>query len=481
MILKITVPSKLPSVIPNNDPICHNPHRRTKKITKHKPQGATRVPLGDKTNTNRIPSDVLPQEEKYDNRTSSTMPCYPSDGPDKLPTMVATQPCGVKYSLTGDEDSFRPLPPLPTASPLQLPSFLDLSVPSSTPTSAFPIHRSTSSAPTALFCVPAEPRKRFVRKARKEVPAGPHWIPAFHHPNSPYVPWTLPVRQRILPPPSPVSLSPDESSPCSRSGALAPEPWASHSFSGSPKFSRKDKGSSSWKSFKNTIKKGVKRVVARLGKTKKVSKEPPNIQDIPRSSGDNNIMGTCTTPAAICPEPPILVDNSRSRISMASFSSSDSTTLATWLAERCTAASETAHHASGGMSIEAYEFMGSWLDLRHVDDSWVCGHQECSVHLSDGTPNAMCGHVTVFRAALPFDRPDLYKTVPQRVASTLFLSTESLIVPSRFCSLPRLPSHSFDMTAPCDTVSSPGRADAERRLPCKKSREVSMPGGWTFC
>lgn len=409
------------------------------------------------------------------------MPCYPSDGPDKLPTMVATQPCGVKYSLTGDEDSFRPLPPLPTASPLQLPSFLDLSVPSSTPTSAFPIHRSTSSAPTALFCVPAEPRKRFVRKARKEVPAGPHWIPAFHHPNSPYVPWTLPVRQRILPPPSPVSLSPDESSPCSRSGALAPEPWASHSFSDSPKFSRKDKGSSSWKSFKNTIKKGVKRVVARLGKTKKVSKEPPNIQDIPRSSGDNNIMGTCTTPAAICPEPPILVDNSRSRISMASFSSSDSTTLATWLAERCTAASETAHHASGGMSIEAYEFMGSWLDLRHVDDGWVCGHQECSVHLSDGTPNAMCGHVTVFRAAMPFDGPDLYKTVPQRVASTLFLSTESLIVPSRFCSLPRLPSHSFDMAAPCGTVSSPGRADAERRLPCKKSREVSMPGGWTFC
>lgn len=406
------------------------------------------------------------------------MPCCLSDGPDKLPTIVTTQPCGVKYSLTCDDDSFRPLPPLPTASPLQLPSFIDLSA--STPTSAF---RSTTSAPTALlFCVPAEPRKRFVRKVRKEVPAGPHWIPAFHHPNSPYVPWTLPVRQRILPPPSLVSLSPDESSPCSRSGALAPEPWTSHSFSDSPKFSRKDKVSSSWKSFKNTIKRGVKKVVAHLGKTKKVSKELSNIQDIPRSSGDNNIMGTCNTPAAICPEQSILVDNSRSRISMASFSSSDSTTLATWLAERCTAAPEVAHRASGGMTIEAYEFMGSWLDLRHGDDGWVCGHQECKLHLSDGTPNAMCGHVTVFRAAMPFDGPDLYKPVTQRVASTLFLSTESLIVPqSRFCSLPRLPSHSFDMTSPCGTGSSPGRADAERRLPCKKSREVSMPGGWTFC
>lgn len=482
VILKIAIPSnKLSSVIPNHAPIDHNPHRKSKKITKRKPQGATRVPLGDKTNSDRIvcncatlsispvdscfqqPNDVL---QKLDNPTLSNMPCYLPDELDKAPTVVATQPCGVKRSLVVDDSSFSPLPPLPTASPLQLPSFLDLSTSSSTP------HHSTSSAPTALlFCVPTEPRKRFVRKPRKEVSAGPHWIPAFHHPNSPYVPWTLPTRQRILPPPSPQSLSPDESSPCSRSGAVAPEPWTSHSFLDAPKMSRKDKVSSSWKSFKNTIKKGVKKVVAHLGKTKSVAKEPSNTQDIPRSSGDNNIIGTCNIPLPSCPE----VDDPHSRISMASFSSSDSTTLASWLTERCAAAPGIAHH----MSIEAYEFMGSWLDLRHGNNDWVCGQQECKLHLADGSPNAMCGHITVFRATMPFDGPDLDRTVPQRVTSSIFLSNETLVVPSRFYSLPRLPSQSFDMTPPCGTGSS-GRVDAGRRLLSKKSRETSMPGGWTF-
>ncbi|KAL4068224.1 hypothetical protein V8B97DRAFT_870037 [Scleroderma yunnanense] len=482
MILKIAPPSKLPSVIPNNAPINYKPHRKVKKIIKHKPQGAIRVPLGDKTNSNCIPINVLSQEEKSDHPTLLSMACCLPDEPVRLPTTVATQPCGLKCTLVGDVDPFRPLPPLPTASPLQLPSFLDLSASSSTPTSALPTQRSTLSAPTALlFCTPTEPpsRKQFKRKTQKEVAAGPHWIPAFHHPNSPYVPWTLPVRQRILPPPSPLSSSPDESSPYSRSGAVAPEPWTSHSFSDAPKILRKGKVSNTWKNFKNSIRKGVTKVVAHLGRAKKVSKEPLHSQNIPRSSVGNNITGT--NDAATCSEQLIPIDNPCPRTSLTSFSSSDSVILATWLAERCTAAPEVANSVSGGVSIEAYEFMGSWLDVRHKDDGWLCGHQGCNLHLPDGSPNAMCGHIPVFRAAMPFDSLDLHRTVTQPVTSTLFLSTESPVVPPRFCSLPRLPSQSFDMTALCRTGSSHGRADAGRRLLSKKSWEVSMPGGWTLC
>ncbi|KAG6333606.1 hypothetical protein ID866_5477 [Astraeus odoratus] len=468
MILKITAPSKLPSVIPNHS-FQHRPSANGRKLVKRKPPGSTRVPLGDKTNVDSIPTDALLQEEKPSTVLLDVPSCIPNEP-------MAVPPCEVKLSFV-DGDSFRPLPPLPSASPLHVPSFLDLATSSST-LSTSSIQASTSSAPTALlFRVPPTPtssRKRWSRKPTKEVHAGPHWIPAFHHPNSPYVPWTPSVRQRILPPPSPVSLSPDDRPPCSRSGAIAPEPWASDTLSDTSKAPKKARVPSSWKSFKNSIKKGVKKVVTRLRINKNYPKEPSEKEDMLRPTNENNTE-TCNI-LPTCPEQRSQIDNMGTRMSLASFTSSDSTALTAWLAERCSAALEVADDIPGGMSIVEYELMGSWLDLDRGDIDWVCGHQGCELHLPDGSPNDVCEHTMVFRAAMPFNPPDLQKTTAQPIARPLILSAAPRVLPLRFSSLPRLPSESFDMTPPPPRV----RTNAGQCLSSKASRELSMPGGWTF-
>ncbi|KAI6044995.1 hypothetical protein EDC04DRAFT_2637957 [Pisolithus marmoratus] len=443
IILKISLPSKVSPVIPNS-PTSHEPYREVEKIPRRKSRVVARVALGNKTNSNSVSTKTTP-EGRLEDPALLVAPCCKPPNLDKAPSMKAPL----------DYDSYRPLPPLPSASPLQLPSFLDLSTVPSTPSTQTRCQGPASSVPTAvLFRVPPTPtssRKRLARKSKKEVSFGPHWIPAFHHPNSPYVPWTPSVRERILPPPSPTSISSAGEPFCSRSGAVAPEPWTSSTFSDRPKeVPRATRVAKSWMNIRDNIKNRVKKVAACLGRAKKASKDAKRSSVAPRTTQmhkPDHLEGDGPLP----------------RASLASFPSSDSIALTTWLTERCgTATGVPSRDAPRGMSIEEYELIGSWLDLREGEHEWVCGHQGCDLHLPDGSPNAM--------------------TVARPITSLAILSAESLIVPSRFCSLPRLPSQSFEMTSvSCHAGNKCGMTDAERCLPGKKSREFSMPGGWTFC
>ncbi|KAF8844097.1 hypothetical protein BDN67DRAFT_1008526 [Paxillus ammoniavirescens] len=483
MILKISAPSKLPTII-SNHPLDHDPYIKLKKLKKAKPQRASRPPLADKTSFNNVALNPPPTETVI-NPMLLNVPCCPTSEVKVLTAKDATPPRVGRSPA--DTNSFRPLPPLPSASTLQLPSFLNFSTQSLTPPAEPQPRRSTSSLPASvLFRVSSTPvssrRRVVIRKTKnKKVYEGPHWIPAFHHPNSPYVPWTSAARLRILPLPSPLS-PPLSTSPVlppffSRSGAVAPEPWASDISSEIHKKSAKEKLSSSWKSFKNSVKNGVKNVVTHLGKSRKCLKKPYNSQDIPRTrDGTDTITAHKFNMTSIAS--PSLPLRPVSSCSLASFASSDSKTLSTWLAERRTTAPEVADDSAGEMSVEEYELMGSWLDLRHNDREWVCGVNGCDLHTSDGSPNVMCDHFKVFRTAMPFDSADLLVAPTQPREPSPSFSSE-ILAPLRFSSLPRLPSQSFNIVSACK--EEPGvYPNAERCLTSKKSRELSMPGGWTF-
>ena len=379
--------------------------------------------------------------------------------------------------------SFRPLPPLPSASTLQLPSFLNFSSQSLDSLADPSPRRSTASLPaSALFRVSSSPvpssRRVVIRKTKNsKVFEGPQWIPAFHHPNSPYVPWSSPVRRRILPPTSPLPPSPlSLSSPRIRSGAVAPEPWASSTFSQAHYTSRKERLSSSWKNFKHSVKKGVKTVISHLGKSTKSLKTPCTGQDMLRTYDDIDTAIVQPHLSSDAMRATLFKAHSRSsRDSLASLVSSDSKTLTAWLAERRATASCVADNIPLEMSVEEYELMGSWLDLRHCDGGWLCGIQDCDMHSAGGSPCAASEFPHGLCTAMPFDSAGLLSTIPRPPAWPFPLGPHS--APPRFYSLPRLPCQSFDIHS-AQEVEQTTLKNAGRCL--TRCRELSMPGGWTF-
>ncbi|KAF9243946.1 hypothetical protein BU15DRAFT_59771 [Melanogaster broomeanus] len=401
MILKISAPSKLPTILSNHT-LDHDPCINAKKLKKCKPQRANRPPLADKTSSNQA-ALFPPTKETVISPMVLTISCCPASESLAPPEKPQTQ-----HSTS--------------------------SLPAST------LFR-TSSTPVSSH------RRVVIRKSKNnKVYEGPHWIPAFHHPNSPYVPWTPSVRQRILPPSSPQSSSPVFPSPdLSRSGAIAPEPWASDTFSDIPKKSAKEKLSSSWKSLKHSIKKGVKN---------------------PRHAA---IHATNTVPLSytysIRHPPPARTfpPDLRAHAPATRWHHSsppDSKTLANWLTDRRTTAPEVADDSPEEMSVEEYELMGSWLDLRLGDGEWICGVKDCELHAPDGSPNVMVEHFKMFQTAMPFDSPDLLLTRTQP--------------------RPPLPSFSSDVLA---TPSRGGNTRLPERGEMFNKQEIprlSMPGGWTF-
>ena len=385
-------------------------------------------------------------------------------------------PSPPKVPCSPDVPFFRPLPPLPSASALHLPSFLDLST-QSLDALADPLpRRSATSLPaSALFRVSPSPvpsSRRAARKTRNnKVIEGPQWIPAFHHPNSPYVPWSSPVRRRILPPTSPLPPSPlTLSSPRIRPGAVAPEPWASSTFSQAHDKSRKERLSRSWKSFRNSVKDGVRTAVSHLGRSTKPLRTLCTGQDMLRTYDDTNTAFVQPHVSPDAMQAPSVEAHSRgSHDSLASFVSSDSRTLAAWLAERRATATRVSDGIAVEMSVEAYELVGSWLDLRHRDEGWLCGIDDCDVHTVGGSPCAVNEYANGLRTAMPFDSADLLSAVhpPPSVSARPF-PLGPFSAARQFHSLPRLPCQTFDIHS---------TLEAER---CMGRRELSMPGGWTF-
>jgi len=480
MVLKISAPSKVTSAI-SKCALDSEPYVKVKKVQKRKARRTCRPPLTDKTFVNnavagtplnsQLKSLERPTVEKPRGQQESLFP------PNEPVTRVTRS--------QHDIESFHPLPPLPSASTLQLPSFLNFS----TTHSLFPSSHANQCPPKSSRSLPASTlfrrssshvsvRRVVIRKTKNaKVYEGPQWIPAFHHPNSPYVPWSSPTRRRILLPLIPESpISPL----CSRSGAVAPEPWGSHSTTEIQ--TNAEKRSSSWKNFMGSVKsglRGAKRVVSRIGNVQKFSRRRADLSTTnwgaDPSTGYSVVFAE--SPSLTSPSPQT-ENASSSRVSLGSLVSSDSTTLAAWLAERHTTSGTS--RECPGMSIEEYEMMGSWLDLRRGNGDWVCGVRDCDVHTPDGSVGALRHEQRVFRTAMPFDATDHHEPlkIPVPKKMTLPVSPVDSPTPLPFCSLPQLPSRSSAMSP--KVLETLGNPSVERLLMSKKSRELDMPGGWTF-
>ncbi|KAG2146555.1 uncharacterized protein EDB93DRAFT_1337543 [Suillus bovinus] len=487
MILKISAPSKFTSAVSTCN-LDGEPYLKVKKVKKRKAQRVSRPPLADKTlsavNYDSIQLPHAPGSSKIQFK-SLEKPAAAEKPREERQNLVPPDPPVTRVNrLQCNIESFRPLPPVPSASTLQLPSFLNFSTTHSL-TSPSPAsqcrNKSSRSLPASILfrqssSHTSSTRRVVVRKTKnKKVYEGPHWVPAFHHPNSPYVPWSPAVRQRILPPLMPESpISPLYS----RNGAVAPEPWCSHSTTETqPNVERR---SNSWKSLKKSVKSGlksVKSVVSRIGKIPKLSYGRSDLKTTNRnndpvpSAGDYIVVAR--NPSPVCPGSPIN-DISASRASLGSLVSSDSVALTAWLAERHTFNTSC---DSRGVSVEEYEMMGSWLDLHVGDGERVCGALDCDVHIPNGSPDALCHRLRDFLPVVPVDA-NVNEAVKAPVPMKTSLPVSTLnpnSLPRPFHSLPQLPSQAFVMSTM--TLDDP---NVERFLMSKKSRELSMPGAWAF-
>ncbi|KAG1867863.1 hypothetical protein DFJ58DRAFT_723735 [Suillus subalutaceus] len=394
MVLKISAPSKIASAV-STCTLDGEPYLKVRKVKKRKAERAFRPPLVDKT----LPavnhaSIQLPHAPSKIQRKSLEKSVAVEKPPEEQQNLVPpNQPVTRINRSRCNIESFRPIPPLPSASTLQLPSFLNFSTTHSL-TSPLPANQCPTSHPPAEWLF-VKLRTQSCMKDRIGFPPSTTRIVLMFHGHLPY-------GHRILPPLMPESpISPLYS----RSGAVAPEPWGSHSTTETQ--TNVEKRSSSWKSFKKSVKSGlksVKSVVSRIGKVPKLSRGRSDIKMINRSddpvpsAGDYMVFAKNSSP--VSPGSPTK-DTPASRVSLGSLASSDSVTLAAWLAERRTTSNTS--WESPGMSVDEYEMMGSWLDLRVGDGERVCGVLDCAAHTPNGTPDALCHGLRDFHSAVPSD------------------------------------------------------------------------------
>ncbi|KAG1757382.1 hypothetical protein EDB19DRAFT_33062 [Suillus lakei] len=257
MILKISAPSKIASAV-STCTLDGEPYLKVRKVKKRKAQRAYRPPLTDKTLVN----NALPHAPSKTCKSLEKPAAVEKTCEKQQNLVLPDQPVTRVNRSRRNIESFHPLPSLQSASTLQLPSFLNFSTTHSLTSSLSANHcrnKSSHSLPaTILFrhssSHVSSTQRVVVRKTKNtKVYEGPQWVPAFHHPNSPYVPWPSAVRHRILPPSAPKSpISPL----CSRNGAVAPEPWGSHSTTETQ--TNVEKRSNSWKSFKKSVRSGLR-------------------------------------------------------------------------------------------------------------------------------------------------------------------------------------------------------------------------------
>lgn len=380
--------------------------------------------------------------------------------------------------------SFKPLPPMPESSPLCT-SFLDFSSHSTTPLpephskTALPaIPSSTLPQQSYSALVQGQPRNDHL--TTQKIHDEPFLIPAIQHPNSPYVPWAPPVRRRILRPAAPTShvslLSSHYSRPTSRSGARAPEPVETPEpvRTLSPAWR-------GWKQFRQSISHGASRIATYLGALKRplANRQPvssctakSDAIQIRSISPEDTFFVTDYSPS---PTPPLAALTGRRPFtpSTVSLASSDSATLAAWLATRRRVALEERDYDPGSlMTLDEYERMGSWLDLsgdRKIDGKWMCGVPGCDIHARHMLLHG--GHVTSLDFSVKESNPGPSKSI--RVSQRAALSLQ-------FNSSPQFQNDGrAGSTRGRPASATPGDGSLlSTSLSDRRPREMSMPGGW---
>lgn len=356
--------------------------------------------------------------------------------------------------------SFHPLPPVLRSSLLQLPSFLNYSFYPSTPPKPCPQPSPATSLSSVLsslrYAVPVSPPLVAADNACH--------IPAFRHPNSPYVPWDPPARREILCSSTAGSnvsiMSSSYHRSYSRSGARAPEP-ADPSVLDEP-HAKVSKTSHTWQHLCQTMKKNAKHVAKRITSLANPFKAVASHISTSTSSTSHvrkrNVFRRTTSRPSL--------QNARTQASTlqspstASFDSCETTTLATWLAARRRVSLEGDDcDPRSMMSLEEYERTGSWINVASEShSSW--GVSDCCIHPRLTTK--IQGH------AMP---------APWRSGqsmSDLAMSPQSPQSRS-FSQLP--PSLRWHGEASVGLMQDAGVALA---LLERREREMSMPGGWTF-
>lgn len=291
-------------------------------------------------------------------------------------------------------------------------------------------------------------------------------IPAFNHPNSPYVPWASRLRHQILRPTSPVSRASvysGYSRPHSRSGAQAPEPFdLSEVDARRPKLL---KVTESCRKLRRSVTKNFSSVVRRISNLKTSFIHHPKAEGTPEAGQTTHVLSYGVyTPKISTP-------------SAASFETSNTNSLATWLAERQQEMKDWELGQSNRISLEDYERQGSWIDLSH--NSAGCHIAGCEAHSprrsEDAPTDTTTNESSILRLLLESEPGDSLRsfgsTATPRSPMSESDQSDSLDPSLSQSTITYSALHSNDMVAHSSVfIGSMSGGD--------HTVEVDMPGGW---
>ncbi|KAH6917204.1 hypothetical protein BKA70DRAFT_1251606 [Coprinopsis sp. MPI-PUGE-AT-0042] len=239
---------------------------------------------------------------------------------------------------------FRTLPPISRMPSLQVPSFTDINAPHSLSTPRRSLHQISETEPSTF---------------KLKLPL------RLVHPNSPYVPWETPVRQKIL--------CPSNSSPLLSTTVEAAVVEDNAHGSDDKLNTRGDKKpiKQIWSTLKSAPK-SLKSKCQRLLNPRTKDSSPV----LPEESEEEVL----DSKADILPHIIDISDSLPTPYSpTASVRSADTHTLAIWLAERHRKFAEKDCESAKIMTIEDYERLGSWIKHRDVQVLSSRSSYHCSI------------------------------------------------------------------------------------------------------
>jgi hypothetical protein len=216
----------------------------------------------------------------------------------------------------------------------------------------------------------------------------------------------------------------------------------------------------------------VAKRIARLTKPSKLDKANLKVEDVKPASRAPKIHFQSQSVGDVSrllsrPHRPFTASPRSRSPSCASMLSTDTNSLAMWLAARQRENSEETDAPFLMLTLEEYELMGSWIDLsrstKGEGHDWDCGIPGCDLHPSPAKEAAMTIATSSEKIAIQWSEAQGPNGGPSASAS----EDSPHLKPSR--SFPQLPSAKW--------FESLEDVAGSLRMPTSKKR-LSMPGGW---